>query len=71
MLSDEQNKAIAGMKPFYGVQTGDLFIAMTGYTGEKGYEIAMPKNQVVGFWHKLLKAGVHPAGSLAHVIHCV
>ncbi|APC12665.1 MULTISPECIES: glycine cleavage system aminomethyltransferase GcvT [Providencia] len=62
LLSDEQNKAIAGMKPFYGVQTGDLFIATTGYTGEKGYEIAMPKNQVVGFWHKLLKAGVHPAG---------
>ncbi|MEQ4674194.1 glycine cleavage system aminomethyltransferase GcvT [Providencia vermicola] len=62
LLSPEQNQAIEGMKPFYGVQTGDLFIATTGYTGEKGYEIAMPKEQVVDFWHKLLKAGVHPAG---------
>lgn len=62
LLSAEQNKAIEGMKPFYGVQAGDLFIATTGYTGEKGYEIAMPKQQVVDFWHQLLKAGVHPAG---------
>ena len=62
LLTSEQNQAIDGMKPFYGVQTGDLFIATTGYTGEKGYEIAMPKEQVIDFWHKLLKAGVHPAG---------
>ncbi|VTN60286.1 glycine cleavage system aminomethyltransferase T [Klebsiella pneumoniae] len=26
------------MKPFFGVQAGDLFIATTGYTGEAGYE---------------------------------
>lgn len=62
LLSSEQKNSIEGMKPFYGVQAGDLFIATTGYTGEKGYEIAMPKEQVVEFWHKLLKAGVHPAG---------
>ncbi|UBX49341.1 glycine cleavage system aminomethyltransferase GcvT [Providencia alcalifaciens] len=62
LLTDEQRAAIKDMKPFYGVQTGDLFIATTGYTGEKGYEIAMPKQQIVDFWHKLLKAGVHPAG---------
>ncbi|MCG5379533.1 MULTISPECIES: glycine cleavage system aminomethyltransferase GcvT [Providencia] len=62
LLSAEQNSAIEGMKPFYGVQAGDLFIATTGYTGEKGYEIALPKEQVVEFWHKLLKSGVHPAG---------
>lgn len=62
LLTEEQRAAIKDMKPFYGVQTGDLFIATTGYTGEKGYEIAMPKQQVVEFWRKLLKAGVHPAG---------
>ncbi|WP_273839413.1 glycine cleavage system aminomethyltransferase GcvT [Providencia rettgeri] len=62
LLTPEQNQAIDGMKSFYGVQTGDLFIATTGYTGEKGYEIAMPKEQVIDFWHKLLKADVHPAG---------
>ena len=62
LLTEEQRAAIKDMKPFYGVQTGDLFFATTGYTGEKGYEIAMPKQQVVEFWRKLLKAGVHPAG---------
>lgn len=62
LLTDEQHTAIADMKPFYGVQTGDFFIATTGYTGEKGYEIALPKVQVVDFWRQLVKAGVHPAG---------
>ncbi|MTC59976.1 glycine cleavage system aminomethyltransferase GcvT [Providencia rustigianii] len=62
LLTDAQCAAIQDMKPFYGVQTGDLFVATTGYTGEKGYEIAMPKEQVVEFWRKLLNAGVHPAG---------
>jgi aminomethyltransferase len=44
------------------VQAGDLFIATTGYTGEAGYEIALPKEQAVGFWQQLLAAGVQPAG---------
>lgn len=50
------------MKPFYGVQSGDYFIATTGYTGEEGYEIALPAEQVVSLWQKLLAAGVKPAG---------
>ena len=33
------------MKPFFGVQVGDLFIATTGYTGEEGYEIIVPEAQ--------------------------
>ena len=45
LLTAEQNAAIEGMKPFFGVQTGDLFIATTGYTGEDGYEIVVPKEQ--------------------------
>jgi len=31
------------MKPFFGVQAEDLFIATTRYTGKVGYEIAIPK----------------------------
>lgn len=38
------------MKPFFGVQAGELFIATTGYTGEAGYEIALPKAQAADFW---------------------
>ena len=57
-----QRAAVAGMKPFFGVQAGDLFIATTGYTGESGYEIALPAEQAVEAWQKLLAAGVQPAG---------
>lgn len=62
LLTDEQRAAVAGMKPFFGVQTGELFIATTGYTGEDGYEIALPNDQVEAFWQQLLAAGVSPAG---------
>jgi aminomethyltransferase len=62
LLTAEQQAAVAGMKPFFGVQAGDLFIATTGYTGEDGYEIALPNAQAADFWQKLLDAGVAPAG---------
>ncbi|CNI07664.1 glycine cleavage system aminomethyltransferase GcvT [Yersinia pekkanenii] len=62
LLTAEQQQAIAGMKLFFGIQAGDLFIATTGYTGEAGYEIALPKERVVEFWQQLLTAGVKPAG---------
>ncbi len=62
LLNDSQKAAVAGMKPFFGVQAGELFIATTGYTGEDGYEIALPNEMAADFWQKLLEAGVKPAG---------
>ncbi|MBD2780008.1 glycine cleavage system aminomethyltransferase GcvT [Xenorhabdus szentirmaii] len=62
LFNDEQKQAVMDMKPFFGVQSGSLFIATTGYTGEAGYEIALPKEQAADFWQALLKAGVKPAG---------
>ena len=62
ILSDEQQQAVADMKPFFGVQVGDLFIATTGYTGEDGYEIVVPSEQAADLWQQLLDAGVVPAG---------
>lgn len=62
LFSEQQRQAVAGMKPFFGVQAGDLFIATTGYTGEAGYEIALPKEQAADFWRSLLDAGVKPCG---------
>jgi len=62
LLNEMQREAVAGMKPFFGVQAGDLFIATTGYTGETGYEIALPNEQAADFWQRLLAAGVKPAG---------
>ena len=37
-------------------------IARTGYTGEDGFEIAVPAAQAAGVWQKLAEAGVKPAG---------
>jgi aminomethyltransferase len=62
LLTSEQQAAVEGMKPFFGVQVGDLFIATTGYTGEDGYEIVVPNDQAADLWQQLLDAGVAPAG---------
>jgi len=62
LFTPAQLAAVAGMKPFFGVQSEDLFIATTGYTGEAGYEIALPKTRVEAFWQQLLAAGVKPCG---------
>ncbi|SHI22877.1 glycine cleavage system aminomethyltransferase GcvT [Ferrimonas marina] len=62
VFNAEQNAAVEGMKPFFGVQSGDLFIATTGYTGEAGYEIVVPQEQAPALWQALLEAGVKPAG---------
>jgi aminomethyltransferase len=62
VFSAAQNEAIAGMKPFFGVQAEDLFIATTGYTGEAGYEIMVSNDDAPQLWQKLLDAGVVPCG---------
>lgn len=62
VLTAEQQSALEGMKPFSAVQTGALFIATTGYTGEDGYEILLPADQAAEFWQLLLAAGISPCG---------
>ncbi len=62
LLTPAQIVAVEGMKPFFGVQVGDLFIATTGYTGEDGYEIIVPDSAAEDFWQKLIDAGVAPCG---------
>ena len=62
LLTADQTDAVEGMKPFFSAQAGDLFIATTGYTGENGYEIALPADQAASFWQELLNAGVKPCG---------
>jgi len=62
LLNEEQSASVEGMKPFFGVQVGDVFIATTGYTGEDGYEIIVPDSVAEYLWQKLLDAGVKPCG---------
>ena len=62
LLTPAQVAAIENMKPFFGVQIGDFFIATTGYTGEDGYEIIVPNQEAENFWQKLITQGVIPCG---------
>lgn len=62
VLTDAQFAEIDGMKPFVGKDVGDYFIATTGYTGEKGYEIVVPAEKLVSLWDTLLNADVAPCG---------
>ncbi|HTH69050.1 MAG TPA: glycine cleavage system aminomethyltransferase GcvT [Rhodanobacter sp.] len=39
-----------------------LFVARTGYTGEDGFEIIVPKEHAVALWEALAAAGVAPCG---------
>lgn len=57
----------AEMKPFNAVivantKFGEVMVARTGYTGEDGFEIALPASEVTAFWRALEAAGVQPAG---------
>jgi len=53
-------KAALPLKVFHAAECCGFWIARTGYTGEDGYEIMLPKEKAVDFWKALLKAGVHP-----------
>lgn len=62
LLDDEQKAQTEGMKPFFGVQVGKLFVATTGYTGEAGYEIIVHQDDCAELWQQLVDAGVRPCG---------
>jgi aminomethyltransferase len=58
----EVKAATEGLAPFFGTQIGQFFIATTGYTGEDGFEIALPAAKAEDFWNALIAAGVRPCG---------
>lgn len=55
------------LKPFNAVVVqdpalGEVMVARTGYTGEDGFELVVPAENVAGLWEKLIAEGVRPAG---------
>ncbi len=50
------------LKPFTGGEFGEYFIARTGYTGEDGFEVMLPKEQVGDLWIKFKNAGIAQCG---------
>jgi aminomethyltransferase len=62
-LLEAGNAALAeGLKPFNAAQVGELFVARTGYTGEDGFEVALPGAGATALWGRLAAAGVRPCG---------
>ncbi|WWO96376.1 MAG: glycine cleavage system aminomethyltransferase GcvT [Candidatus Dasytiphilus stammeri] len=62
ILSEKQLNTVEKLLPFSNIQIDELFIAYTGYTGEKGYEIALPQEKAVYLWHQLIASGITPVG---------
>lgn len=53
---------VSELKPFMAAYDGDVFVGRTGYTGEDGFELMLPNDQLVDLWRRLLDAGVVPCG---------
>ena len=54
--------AALDLKPFNARMDGDWFVARTGYTGEDGFELALPATDALATWRALVAAGVRPCG---------
>jgi aminomethyltransferase len=54
--------ATEGLAAFQAADCGEYFVARTGYTGEDGFEVMLPKDQAASFWRALHEAGVRPIG---------
>ncbi len=65
ILPESHREAALALKPFFGLEAGDWFVARTGYTGEDGFEIVMPAADAGAAFQGLLDAGVAPAGLAA------
>lgn len=62
LVSSARASLIHELRPFQGLPEGDWFIARTGYTGEDGLEIMLPRDQAAGFLNELVGAGIAPIG---------
>ena len=65
VLSPAQIDAISTLSNFECVDVEHWFFARTGYTGEDGFEIIVPKELIIQLWDDLLNAGVKPCGLAA------
>src|SRR5690606_37829764 len=56
-------EATEALSPFSAaLLDNDVLVARTGYTGEDGFEIAVPASEVESLWNDLVAAGVQPCG---------
>lgn len=65
ILNPAQIDAISTLTHFECVDIDNWFFARTGYTGEDGFEIIVPKESIENLWNDLIQAGIHPCGLAA------
>ncbi len=62
LLPGDLREAASQLPPFHAATNGEWFVGRTGYTGEDGFEILLPEDQVVALWKALVDAGARPCG---------
>lgn len=62
VLDAQSQTMLDALKPFTFFIHEDRQIARTGYTGEDGVEVILPKDQAIVLWQALLEQGVSPCG---------
>ena len=66
LLGDAAAESVNALKGFQAAvvdsELGELFVGKTGYTGEAGFEVAVPEAAAEGFWKAVVGAGARPCG---------
>ncbi len=65
IMNAAQIDAVSTLTQFECVDVDNWFFARTGYTGEEGFEIILPKELAPQFWMDLIQAGIKPCGLAA------
>ncbi|BAU56705.2 aminomethyltransferase [Halorhodospira halochloris] len=58
----EEAQGVLELKLFASANLGDYFFGRTGYTGEDGFEIALPAADASQLWQSLIEQGAQPCG---------
>jgi aminomethyltransferase len=61
-LPPELREAAGGLGFFEFAESGEWFVSCSGYTGEDGYELILPRDAAAAVWRQLATAGVRPCG---------
>ena len=62
LLPEAARAGAAKLGVFFGAAFDDWFVSRTGYTGEDGFEVALPAESAADFWQALAAAGVTACG---------
>jgi len=62
LLPEAARAVAAKLGVFFGAAFDDWFVSRTGYTGEDGFEVALPAESAADFWQALAAAGVTACG---------